>query len=309
MTDTTAEWASTAHQIAVRAWSWLEAAREHFALPAGIASDRLHPNEDVKPLAELVLAASIALREGATGSREAQIAHALVEFAWAQLRGGDILHELTCEHLIDTYPMEAYAWFVRAGYRHPKLDELVAHLSGLRAARVPEVVPNRVLAVFNAERLLGLPQRRDPAALIARTWLGGTPEPWRTDFFTLYTMTHSVFHLTDWGARPGDLPAHLQTYLHAWLPAWLEVYLEAGQWDLIGELLVVDLCLTEPDYHPGAWDPVARAQQPDGLLPAGPERVPQEVAKAFRDHYHPTIVAAIAGTLAVSRWIGSRAAG
>lgn len=95
----------------------------------------------------------------------------------------------------------------------------------------------------------------------------------------------------------------MQAYLHAWLPAWLEVYLEAGQWDLVGELLIVDLCLTEPEYHPNAWDQLARAQQPDGLLPAGPERVPQDTAKAFRNHYHPTVVAAIVGTLAVSRRI------
>jgi hypothetical protein len=303
------EWTATAHRMAVRAWSWLDAAREHFALPTDISSDRLHPNEDMKPLAELALAASIAVREGATGSREAQIAPALLEFAWSQLRGGDVLYELLCVHSIDTYPMETYAWFVRCGYRHPRLDELVAHLASLRAARVPEVVPNRALGVLNAERLLGLPQREDPAALTARTWLGGTPEPWRIDFFTLYTMTHTVFHLTDWGASPDGLPAHLQAYLHVWLPVWLEVYLEAGQWDLVGELLVVDLCLAEPDCHLRAWDTLAHAQQPDGLLPAGPERVPQEVAKAFRDHYHPTTVAAIAGTLAVSRRIGAGTAG
>jgi len=35
--------------------------------------------------------------------------------------------------------------------------------------------------------------------------------------------------------------------------------------------------------------------------------VPIDAAKAFREHYHPTIVAAIAGTLAVSRRIGAQA--
>ncbi|MDQ3762800.1 MAG: hypothetical protein M3460_14440 [Actinomycetota bacterium] len=301
-------WVATAHQIAVRAWSWLDAAREHFALPSDFSCDQLHPNENIKPLGELALAASIAIREGATGSREAQIARALVEFAWVQLRGGEVLYDLTRDHSVDTYPMETYTWFVRIGYRHPRLDELLTHLTSLRAARVPEVVPNRALAVFNAERLLDLPQRQDPVALTARTWLGGTPEPWRTDFFTLYSMTHTVFHLTDWSARPEGLPAHLQAYLHAWLPAWLEVYLEAGQWDLVGELLIVDSCLTEPDDYPHAWDALARAQQPDGLMPNGPQRVPLEIAKAFRNHYHPTVVAATAGALTFSRQIDVRTA-
>jgi hypothetical protein len=212
-------WVATAHQVAVRALGWLDAALDHFALPTGISSDRLRPTEDIKPLGELVSAASIAIREVATGSREAQLAPALVAFAWAQLRGGDTLYELQREQPIETFPTGTYAWFVRSGHRHPRLDELVAHRIRLRAARVPEVVPNRMLAIFNAERLLGLPPREDPAAIAARTWLGGTPEPWAIDFLTLYCVTHTVFHLTDWGARPDGLPAHLQTYLHAWLPA------------------------------------------------------------------------------------------
>jgi hypothetical protein len=68
-------------------------------------------------------------------------------------------------------------------------------------------------------------------------------------------------------------------------------------------LLIVDLCLTEPDFYPHAWKYLAGAQHSDGLVPYGPVRVPGEVAKAFRNHYHPTLVAAIAGTLAVSRWM------
>ncbi|MGH3751476.1 MAG: DUF6895 family protein [Pseudonocardiaceae bacterium] len=307
MSDVRPSWIATAHQVAVRALGWLDAARDHFALPADVASDRLRPNEDIKPLGELALTVSIAIREAAAGSREAQLAPALAAFAWAQFRDGDVLYELQREQPIETYPTETYAWFARTGHRHPPLDELAAHLNGLHAARVTEVVPNRALAIFNAERLLSLPHRGDPAALTARTWLGGKPEPWAIDFFTLYAVTHAVFHITDWAARPDDLPAHLQTYLHAWLPAWLEVYVEAGQWDLVGELLIVDLCLTEPDCHPHVWEALARAQQPDGLLPTGPERVPADPAKAFREHYHPTIVAAIAGTLAVSRRIGAQA--
>jgi uncharacterized protein DUF6895 len=300
-------WVITAHQVAVRALGWLDMARDHFALPADIAPDRLRPNEDVKPVGELALAASIVLREAATGSREAQLAPALAAFAWAQFRDGDVLYELQREQPIETFPTEVYAWFARIGYRNSQLDELLAHLNSLRAARVPEVVPNRALAIFNAERLLGLPNRVEPAELTARTWLGGTPEPWAIDFFTLYAVTHTVFHLADWGARSASLPAHLQTYLHAWLPVWLEVYLEAGQWDLLCELLIVDQCLTEPGDHPHVWEALARAQQPDGLLPTGPGRVPTDPVKAFHAHYHPTVVAVIAGTLAVSRRIGAQA--
>lgn len=300
-TSAPAGWPVAAHQITVRALSWLEAVSPHFALPSGAWPDRLDVDKDIKPLSEVALAASIAIRERATGSCEARLAPALVDFSWHQLRGGDVLYQLQRHNPAVTHPMELYAPFVRAGYRHPELDELLTHLTSLRAARVIELLPNRALAVLNAARVLGLPIHVDPAELTARTWLGGTPEPWGTDFFTLYAMTHTVFHLTDFGGHPQGLAPPLQEYLHAWLPAWLEVYLEAGQWDLIGELLIVDVCLTQPAYYPHAWDRLAQAQQPDGLVPAGPEAVPQHTGEAVRKHYHPTVVAAIAGTLATSR--------
>lgn len=306
MTDIVVAWVAAAQQVAMRAWNWLEVSQERFALP-DVTSDRLDPTEHLKPLGELALAGSIAIREGATGSRAAHLAPVLVEFAWRRLRAGDLLYELQCEDPIDTVPMELYASFARAGYRHQRLDSLLVHLTGLRAARVPEVVPDRMLALVNAERLLSLPPRGELSELTTRTWLGGTPEPWATDLLTLYAMTHTVFHLTDWGARPHGLPAHLQAYLHAWLPAWLEVYLEAGHWDVVAEMLIVDLCLAEPGYPAPAWDALARAQQPDGLLPAVPGRVPQDTAKAFRNHYHSTVVAALAGTLAISRRLDGRA--
>jgi hypothetical protein len=307
VSDAMPSWITTAHLIAVRALGWLDAARSHFALPQDISAYLNRPNDDIKRLGELALAVSIVIREGAAGSREAEIARSLVAFTWAELRDGDILEVLQREQPIETYPTETYAWFARIGYRHPRLETLAAHLSGLRAGRVLEVVPNRRLAVFNAERLVGLPHRDNVASLTGQTWLGGTPEPWATDVLTLYAMTHTVFHLTDWGARPDDLPAQLQTYVHAWLPVWLDVYVEAGQWDLVGELLIVDLCLAEPGDYPHAWEALARAQQSDGLLPAGPERVSADVVKAFRDHYHPTVVAAVAGILAVSRRISVQA--
>jgi hypothetical protein len=307
MPDTVISWVTSAQQVAERAWGWLEMTQQRFALP-DVAVDQLDASEHLKPLGELALAGSIAIREGATGSRTARTAPALVEFAWQQLRAGDLLYELQRDNPVDTMPMELYAPFVRAGYRHQRLDTLLAHLTGLRAARVPEVVPDRMLGILNTERLLGLPPRGELVELTSRTWLGGQPEPWTPSLLSLYAMTHTVFHLTDWGARPRGLPEHLQAYLHAWLPAWLEVYVEAGHWDVVAEMLIVDLCLTEPDHPVATWDPLARAQQPDGLLPAVPGRVPRDTARAFRNHYHSTVVGAIAGTLAVSRRLDARGA-
>jgi hypothetical protein len=196
------------------------------------------------------------------------------------------------ERLHDSLVLETYSPFVRAGYRHPRLEALLTHLAGLRAATAPEMVPDRALGLINSRRLLGVPEPAHKAELVARTWLGVTPEPWAADLLSLYAMTHTVFHLTDWGACPDGLPPELQDYLHAWLPAWLEVYVE---------MLIVDLCLTEPDHPAAAWESLRSAQQPDGLIPAEPGRPVEPGAKAFRAHYHSTVVGAIAGTLGLAR--------
>jgi hypothetical protein len=202
--------------------------------------------------------------------------------------------------------MEMYASFVRAGYRHRPLEALCAHLVGLRAARVRELAPHDQLAVVVAARQLGLPAPVDPLVLVERTWLGGQPEPWMLDAAAAYALTHTVFHLTDFGADPCGLPQELQKYLHLWLPVWVEVVTETKAWDLLAELLIVDACLTAPQTYPQAWEYLALGQYPDGMLPQSIPQALRDPEKEFRIHYHPTLVAVIAGTLAVSRSVGAR---
>lgn len=304
--EITAPWVAAAQRLSQRAWAWLDTARDQFTLPTGIPPRELDLMRHIKPIMELALAGSIAIREGTTGSQAAQIASSLVEFSWRQFDCGELLYELQRERPLDTIPLEAYAWFVCAGYRNPRLDTLLAHLTGLRATRKPELLPNRVLGVVNAERVAGLTSSWSTDELVTTTWLGGGGEPWMADLDTLYQVTHTVFHLTDWAARPAGLPAALQDYLHAWLPAWLEVYLEAGHWDVVGEMLMVDLCLTEPDFPVAAWERLADAQHPDGMLPAEPGRDTRTAATVVRNHYHSTVIATIAGTLGISRRLDPR---
>ena len=66
--------------------------------------------------------------------------------------------------------------------------------SSQAAAQLSHRRPAGALVVFNAARTLRLPTCADPAELTARTWLGGTPEPWATDFLTLYAVTRPARH-------------------------------------------------------------------------------------------------------------------
>ncbi|MGP3971038.1 DUF6895 family protein [Streptomyces sp. 6N223] len=318
-TPPTAPIAATAHRLAGRAFAWLGEHHTLGALPADITISMTDPDHDYKPLGETALVASLALREGVTGPREAETARRLLDFAWEQLREGDLLYERQLRHPHMTDPLELYAHLARAGYRHPRLERLLAHLRPLRTAQAAEVMPNRRLAVANAARIVGLPARRglpahqahrghddrDWRALADATWLGGTPEPWAVDWFTAYCVTHTVFHLTDWGAIRDGLPEPLQEYLRLWLPVWVEAWTEVGQWDLICELLIVDACLDEPVCGPEPWQRLAAVQHDDGLMPHDDRPLPEDPAEIFLAHHHPTVVAAIAGTLALSRALGS----
>ncbi|CAM5579841.1 putative protein OS=Streptomyces glaucescens OX=1907 GN=SGLAU_27765 PE=4 SV=1 [Streptomyces glaucescens] len=163
------------------------------------------------------------------------------------------------------------------------------------------MAPTRRLGLSAFQRRFGLTPRPPEADLVDTTWLARTPEPWTVTTRIAYHLTHTVFHLTDWGERPEGLPPRLADYLATWLPAWLDDWLDLERWDLLGELLVVDACLPRPTFDERAWEGFAAAQQSDGAMPAVrsmPEGEPDEV---FDIVYHPTLVAAFASVMATSR--------
>lgn len=293
----------TAQRLGSRALAWLEGSAHFGALP-DTTVDFADPDNGYKPLGELALAASLVLREGVGGPADLRTARTLLDRAWGQLREGDVLFERQLLHPMVTDPVETYAHFVRGGHRHPGLDRLAGHLGALASNRASEMMPNRRLGVANAHRVIGSGDRGDWAAMAAATWLGARPEPWMIDWMTGYHLTHTVFHLTDWGASPEGLPEPLAEYLRTWLPVWAEVWQEVAQWDLLGELLIVDACLPEPVCDPRSWDLLARQQHPGGLLPRDADPVAGDPRQAFKDHEHTAVVAVVAGTLTLSRALG-----
>ncbi|MDN0193563.1 hypothetical protein [Streptomyces sp. S.PNR 29] len=293
--------ARTAHEVGSRALRWLHTHRQAGALDGG---DIAGNAEACKALQETALAASLVLRDGAAGSEQRRLAHELLEFAWAQLRDGRLLYERLLRHPLATDTLEGYAHFARAGYRHRGMERLIAHLAAMGTTGTVEHVPNRRLAVANALRITGHdrgPGAADRETLTRATWLGGTPQPWHLDWMTGYHITHTVFHLTDWGRDPGGLPDDVAAYLARWLPVWTDVWAETGQWDLVGELLIVGSCLPEPYGELGDWERLAEIQHADGLMPRDDDPVDDDPVTRFHDHQHPTVVAAVAGTLALTR--------
>ncbi|QXE33368.1 MULTISPECIES: DUF6895 family protein [Streptomyces] len=299
----------TAHRITSRALTWLHSNREHSTLPPGTTAELAEPDSVYKPLGETALAASLVLREAVAGSTELRLARELLDFSWEQLGAGAMLHERLLRYPMMSDPLETYTHFARSGYRHEGLDRLLAHTTSLRSARAVEVMPNRRLAIANAARVGGFDQgdrAADWAALTRATWLGALPEPWLIDWMTAYHMTHTVFHLTDWGRVPADLPVELAAYLTDWLPAWIDIWAEIAEWDLVAELMIVGSSLPDPLCDPADWERLARLQHEDGLMPRDGHPVAGDAGERFAAHHHTTVVAAVAGTLAVSRTLGTR---
>ncbi|MEU6394624.1 hypothetical protein [Streptomyces sp. NPDC046939] len=297
-----------AHTVSSRALHWLHANRAYGDLSDLPDADLVSDRGAYKALGETALAASLVLRGGAAGTTELALARELLAYCWEQTSNGSLLYERLLRNPLKTDPLETYAHFTRGGHRLPELDELLAHTVALTSAHAVEHVPNRRLGVANAVRVTGLdhgPGTPRWEALTRDTWLGSTPEPWHIDWLTAYAVTHTVYHLTDWGRLPDGLPVDVAAYLRDWLPVWTDIWAEAGHWDLMAELMIVDLCLPDARVDAEDWRRLAEIQHDDGMVPRDDKPVDDDPAQRFEDHQHPTIVAVIAGNLALSRALDS----
>ncbi|MFD4576462.1 DUF6895 family protein [Streptomyces sp. NPDC058417] len=289
------------HTVGVRALEWLWAWRDGFRLVPD-ADPEVGFLDRFKPVGELAVICGVLFREGVAGARQAKLARQLLDHVWREtLDGGAMLVRAQRTEPVSTIPFEVYVPFRELGYRRPEVEAAVALAHRTTTWSAFEAAPTRRLGLSAFQRRYGLTPALSEADALEATWLARTPEPWTVEGHIAYDVTHTVFHLTDWGARPDGLPPRLAEYLAQWLPVWLDDWLDLRRWDLLGELLVVDACLPRPTLDERAWAGFAAAQRPHGAMPAlrdMPSGGPDEV---FDQVYHPTLVAAFASALATSR--------
>ncbi|QIJ65682.1 hypothetical protein [Streptomyces sp. JB150] len=298
------------------ALAWLSAHRGEFALGEDALDPDCQVNFTWKPLGELAqVCATVRLHTPPTDPLHAQ-AGDLLRFAWEQTDHGGLFVELQRLEPFATYPLEIYSVFAAAGLRHPGYEAAAATVARSRGWRLTEQEPTRRLGVLRAERRSGIRRPEDAARVLRSTWLGGRAEPWAFERAAGYSLTHVVFHLTDWGHDPQGVPADLAGYLADWLPPWLDTCLDAGMWDLSCELLVVAASLPGgPDAAllTDSWARLAPAQYASGALP---EEEPDRGADGgrgpepdFPHCYHSTLMAAFAAALTLARLPADAAAG
>ncbi|PWI44452.1 hypothetical protein CK485_11590 [Streptomyces sp. ICBB 8177] len=293
--------------MARHALRWIDGHRDGFALPADVTDPGVPVDRTLKPLGELAQFSLSIRRATHTADERHRIAAGLLDFAWRQTDGGTLFLDLLRAEPFATYPLEIYAAFAEAGLRHEEFERLSAVVLRTRNWRATEQDPNRRLGILNSECRSSFPRSADTAAALDRTWLAALPEPWAFERPSGYALTHTVFHLTNWGAAPHAVPGDLARYLGTWLPAWTDGCLEDRQWDLGCELLAVAAALPEPsdpepdtaagrDSDESVWARIADAQDEEGGLPEVGGR-----PRNFANCYHSTLVAAFAATLTTER--------
>ncbi|MGP3972602.1 DUF6895 family protein [Streptomyces sp. 8N114] len=302
MTMTASAPPAVLHTVGDRALTWLDAHRDYFRLTETDLARGDALVERLKPIGELAINMRMLFREGVAGSRQRARAGSLLDFAWRELLdGGNVLATHQRNEPFSPVSLEIYAVFHELDYRHPGLEaalEVPRRSATWRALEMPQ---SRRLGVLNAERRMGLSPSSDFSEAIAATWLGQRPEPWTVDLHIAYDITHTVFHITNWGEQPEHLPDQLAAYLELYLPAWAQDWAELEHWDLLGELLIVDACLPRPTLDGQLWERYAAAQSGTGAMPVCgrmPEGDPSDV---FDIVHHPTLVSAFASAMATSR--------
>ncbi|WP_413760274.1 DUF6895 family protein [Streptomyces sp. MMBL 11-3] len=289
------------HSVGTGALEWLHAHRDGFRLEEDVDPE-VGFLERFKPVGELAVVCKVLFREGVAGSRQAQLARQLLDHAWRDtLDGGRMLVRGQRIEPFSPIPFEVYLPFRELGHSHPELERSILLNHRLESFAAHELTPVRRLGLSAFQRRFGLRPRPPESEMVGETWLGRTPEPWTVEGHAAYDVTHTVFHLTDWGEAPERIPPRIADYLATWLPVWLDDWLDLQRWDLLGELLVVDACLPRPTLDERAWRGFAAAQQDDGAMPAIRTMPQGEPDELFDLVYHPTLVAAFASVLATSR--------
>jgi hypothetical protein len=107
-----------------------------------------------------------------------------------------------------------------------------------------------------------------------------------------YSITNTLFYLTDFAGPSDGLPPDLARKATAMTECLLVHFWRQADWDLTGELLLNAVALSlhrTPLFH-DAFNALARAWRPDGVLPGPYSSKSDDAAADFKNSFHTTLV-------------------
>jgi len=207
----------------------------------------------------------------------------------------------------------AYLCLRSTGYRWSYHEETLRrmHRRGFPAAS--EALPYRVLDREYILWMSGWLEREPPwRSLYRRTCMGRARTAFYLDYVSAYSVTHTIFYMTDFGHRPPSFAEKELARIQDLVEYLLIHYWRLGNWDLVGELLINLECLgvaADSSIYAECSTAFQSVWLDDGALPpdaANPgvakhSHSPLEAAALFKRHYHTTLVGALYCTMALSR--------
>lgn len=171
-----------------------------------------------------------------------------------------------------------------------------------------EDVPHRMLDLRHLLDTAGLQHQLPSYAKVYRdTTLAKGINPIAATNHNAYSITHTLFYVTDWGARPAFtiIPRSHRKRAAGLVEQMLGMALRRNDWDLAAEFLLSWYCLgvTDAPLYNLGWQALVDAQWTNGVMP-GPSYNPQRAAEhdeetaasyVFDTCCHTTLVAAFAG--------------
>ena len=273
-----------------RSLQWLAVNRHEFAF-----TQDTNWHEQIflmKPFAEFVLALRVLNRLGHDVADH-------VKWAWELTRNGDYLLDVLVARPDLASLAGLYASFHEFGYRNSRLRAWLTHLESMTSINAAESsLWSRIADKYNFQRLgLGEP----PDQLMSQSWLESDPEPWTISDASAYSVTHEVFYITDFGCRADSLSVKATELLNLWLPVWVRCFADEQNWDIVGELLMVAICIKDSSWTGQLLLQMLKTQSEDGMFsgPAGAGRglvnpTNSPARQRFLSNYHTTIVGSMA---------------
>jgi hypothetical protein len=187
-----------------------------------------------------------------------------------------------------------YLFLRSGGHRSRYYEETLAQLRRSGGLRRMELVPYRALereyVLWRAGVVRSTPRWR---ALWRATSLGLCGSSLTIDDEAAYSVTHTLFYLTDFGRRRAPFTSSERSGAVTLTQALALHYWRCGHWDLLGECLLSlsYLDAADDEIHEAALDAFLNAWRPDGTIPSRARRRPkQDADRQFRDCYHTTLV-------------------
>jgi hypothetical protein len=264
-------------EMGKRALAWIVANESEF-FPA--ATDELSTRRRLKYLGELALIAGT-LRD------DHPDAAGLLGRAWTGVESGELI-----SRALSTWPIAAtsYLPFLLAGCRSPSLEAQLADTTWLAGhATLPPFVRFAIGVVLEHLHIDRPWSDRD--VVLANRFFD--PPARGIPAIRAVLLAHAIMWRTRMGRSPRDLDAGAFQLYRELSPPWHRALQETGLLDPLGEMIATDCCvaITPPAK---SLQLLCEAQRDDGAMPP---RLGDPIA-TFDELYHPTCVAALAGTMA-----------